>query len=198
MRVAIGQERRSAARRRAASLVVMNAIRFEAQVRATSGPAILRLPADASAKLPSRGQVAVEGALNGRAFQAVLEPDGRRGHWLKVDEKLRQALAVAAGDTVALEVEPAADWPEPDMPEDFSAALSDAIDVCGLWNDITPMARWEWVRWINATRNIQTRARRIEVAVSKLRSGKRRPCCFDLAACTDPELSKNGVLTEPM
>jgi len=32
--------------------------------------------------------------------------------------------------------------------------------------------------------------------ISKLRSGKRRPCCFDLAACTDPDLSKNGVLAE--
>ena len=56
------------------------------------------------------------------------------------------------------------------------------------------MARWEWVRWINATRNLATRERRVEVAVSKLRSGKRRPCCFDLASCTDPELSKNGML----
>jgi hypothetical protein len=65
-----------------------------------------------------------------------------------------------------------------------------------LWKGITPMARWEWVRWINATRNLQTRERRVEVSLSKLRSGKRRPCCFDLAACTDPDLSKNGKLVE--
>jgi hypothetical protein len=172
------------------------AIRFEAQVQATGGLAILMLPADASAKLPSRGQVAVKGELNGRAFHAVLEPDGRRGHWLKVDEKLRQALAVSEGDTVALAVEPAKDWPEPDIPGDFQTALAGAPDISGLWNGITPMARWEWVRWINATRNPQTRERRVEVSLSKLRSGKRRPCCFDLAACTDPDLSKNGKLVE--
>jgi len=173
-------------------------IRFEAQVQRTGGSTILRLPDDASAKLPSRGQVAVKGVMNGHAFQTVLEPDGRRGHWLRIDEKLWQALAVSEGDTVALKVEPVKDWPEPDIPEDFQSALADAPDISELWNSITPTARWEWVRWINATKNLQTRERRVEVGISKLRSGKRRPCCFDLASCTDPDLSKNGLLVEVM
>jgi hypothetical protein len=173
-------------------------IRCEAPVQRTDGSTILRLPDDASAKLPSRGQVAVKGVMNGLAFQTVLEPDGRRGHWLKVDKKLRQALAVGEDDTVALEVEPTKDWPEPEIPEDFRTALADAPDISESWTSITPMARWEWVRWINATKNLQTRERRVEVAISKLRSGKRRPCCFDLAACTDPDLSKNGRLVEAM
>jgi hypothetical protein len=30
-----------------------------------------------------------------------------------------------------------------------------------------------------------------------MKSGKRRPCCFNLSACTDPELSRNGRLLEP-
>ena len=77
-------------------------IRFEAQVHRTGGSTIVRLPDDASAQLPSRGQVAVKGVMNGHAFQTVLEPDGIRGHWLKVDKKLRQGLAVSEGDTVAL------------------------------------------------------------------------------------------------
>jgi Bacteriocin-protection, YdeI or OmpD-Associated/Domain of unknown function (DUF1905) len=171
-------------------------IRFRAQIRSIGPWSILRLPDDASAKLPSRGQVAVEGRANQQAFRAVLEPDGRRGHWLKVDRKLQRALAVGEGDTVALEVEPSKDWPEPLVPDDFRAALVDAPEISDLWRDITPMARWEWVRWINATKNSETRKRRIEVGVSKLRSGKRRPCCFDLAACTDPDLAKNGRLVD--
>jgi hypothetical protein len=173
-----------------------SAIRFEAEVRKIGRWTIVRLPDDASAKLPSRGQVAVKGLMNRHAFQAVLEPDGRRGHWLKVDTKLRQALGVSEGETVALEVEPINDWPEPDIPQDFQTALAEAADISELWEDITPMARWEWVRWINATKNPETRKRRVQVGISKLRSGKRRPCCFDLAACTDPDLSKNGTLVE--
>jgi hypothetical protein len=56
------------------------------------------------------------------------------------------------------------------------------------------MARWEWVRWVNATNNPDTRERRVAVSLSKMSNGKRRPCCFNLAACTDPDLSKNGKL----
>jgi hypothetical protein len=173
-----------------------SAIRFEAEARKTGRWTIVRLPDDASADLPSRGQIAVTGVMNGHAFQTVLEPDGRRGHWLKVDTKLQRAAALNEGETVALEVEPTKDWPEPDIPGDFQAALNDAPDISELWTDITPMARWEWVRWINATKNPETRKRRVEVGISKLRSGKRRPCCFDLAACTDPDLAKNGKLVD--
>jgi hypothetical protein len=172
-----------------------SAIRFETEMRKIGRWTIVRLPDDASAKLSSRGQVAVKGVMNRHAFQTVLEPDGRRGHWLKVDKKLQRALAVSEGETVAVEVEPT-DWPEPDIPRDFQSALADAPDISEVWKDITPMARWEWVRWINATKNPETRKRRVEVGISKLRSGKRQPCCFDLAACTDPGLSKNGTLVE--
>lgn len=170
--------------------------RCEATARKIRERSILRLPDDASTKLPSRGQVAVTGLMNGRAFQTVLEPDGMRGHWLELEETMAQALAVSEGDTVTLEFEPTKDWPEPDVPKDFQTALAEAAEISELWGDITPMARWEWVRWINSTKNPETRDRRIEVGISKLRSGKRRPCCFDLAACTDPDLSKSGKLVE--
>src|SRR5699024_8861272 len=89
---------------------------------------------------------------------------------------------------------PVAAWPEPTVPDDLRAALADASDVTDTWTDITPMARWEWVRWVGATKNADTRARRVDVSIDKLRNGKRRPCCFDLASCTDPEVSKSGKL----
>ncbi|HEY5184626.1 MAG TPA: YdeI/OmpD-associated family protein [Actinomycetes bacterium] len=77
----------------------------------------------------------------------------------------------------------------------MAAALAAAPQkIRDMWRDITPMARWEWVRWVNATANPVTRERRVEVTISKMESGKRRPCCFDLSACTDPAVSKNGKL----
>src|SRR4029453_4222228 len=105
-------------------------------------------------------------------------------------------LPVSDGATVTVEIEPTRDWPEPRIPKDFQVALAAAPDISEIWRGITPMARWEWVRWINATKNPATRERRVQVGVSKLRSGKRRPCCFDLAACTDPDLAKNGKLMD--
>jgi len=174
------------------------AIRFEATLSAIGTSKVLRLPEAASKELPSRGQVAVHGTINGAGFQTVLEPDGESGHWMRVDDTLQHAAGISVGDTATVGIEVTRDWPEPGVPQDLAAALAAAPQkIQHMWNEITPMARWEWVRWVNATKNPDTRNRRVEVTISKMRSGKRRPCCFNLAACTDPDLSKNGRLLEP-
>jgi hypothetical protein len=173
-------------------------IRFEATLYTIDKSTILRLPQKASVKLPSRGQVAVQGTIDGHQFQTVLEPDGNFGHWMRIDRKLQEIAALSVGHSATLEFGAVKDWPEPSVPQDLKTALAAAPQkIQDLWKGITPMARWEWVRWVNATQNPDTRKRRVEVSVSKMKSGKRRPCCFNLAACTDPKLSKNGRLTEP-
>jgi len=117
---------------------------------------------------------------------------------MRIDGQLQRTAALSAGETTTLEIESLKDWPEPKVPQDLETALADAPQkIQDLWKDITPMARWEWVRWVNATRDPDTRKRRIEVSVSKMKSGKRRPCCFNLAVCTALDLSKNGRLVEP-
>src|SRR5262245_37744647 len=172
-------------------------IRFAAAPHRIEGQTIVQLPDEASARLRSRGQVAVRGTINGHEFRTVLEPDGSAGHWMRLDRRLQRA-AVGLRATATLEIQALKDWPEPNLPEDLAAALAAAPrTIQYLWQDITPMARWEWVRWVNATNNPDTRKRRVEVSISKMNSGKRRPCCFDLAACTDPDLSLNGRLREP-
>lgn len=172
-------------------------LRFDATLSAVGASTVLRLPDMASRELPSRGQVAVRGTINGTEFQTVLEPDGESGHWMRVDDRLQHAAGIRPGDTATLGIEVARDWPEPSVPDDLATALAAAPQkIQNLWNEITPMARWEWVRWVNATRNPDTRRRRVEVSISKLGSGKRRPCCFNLSACTDPDLSKNGRLLQ--
>src|SRR6059036_1005050 len=75
----------------------------------------LTLPKNASAKLPSRGVTAIEGTINGVPFQAVLEPDGQKSHWLKVDRKLSEAAGAEAGELVTLEIAPATKDPEPEV-----------------------------------------------------------------------------------
>lgn len=172
-------------------------VRFRATIDAIDTSTLVRLPGPASRQLPSRGQVAVRGSINGHEFRTVLEPDGDKGHWMKIDPGLRQSAHLNPDDHVTVTLETTPNWPEPEVPEDLSAALASAPPkVTDIWDDITPMARWEWVRWINATANPVTRQRRVEVTISKMSSGKRRPCCFDLSACTDPTLAKNGKLRQ--
>lgn len=172
-----------------------SAIRFAATVSSIDASTIVRLPDEASARLPSRGQVAVRASVNGHEFRTVLEPDGFRGHWMHIDKDLQRAAGVGDGDNITLAITATPEWPEADVPADLAAALAAAPSrIRAMWEDITPMARWEWVRWVNATANPSTRERRIDVSISKMHASKRRPCCFDLSSCTDVAVSKNGKL----
>jgi Domain of unknown function (DUF1905)/Bacteriocin-protection, YdeI or OmpD-Associated len=172
-------------------------ITFSGELEVLGSTTLVRLPPEASAELPSRGQVAVRGTLDEHPFETVMEPDGRRGHWLRVDAALARAAGAAEGDEVHVVVEVAEEWPEPDVPADLAAALDGAPEkIQGIWEDITPMARWEWVRWVGATRNPETRAKRVGVSIDKMDHGKRRPCCFDLSSCTEPDVARSGKLPE--
>jgi Domain of unknown function (DUF1905)/Bacteriocin-protection, YdeI or OmpD-Associated len=138
----------------------MSAIRFETKLCKIGSWTILRLPESASAKLPSRGQTMVKGTLNGFPFQTPLEPDGKWSHWFRVDKAMREAAGVDEGDTVTLAIEPTKEWPEPDVPADVKSALAATPEAYSLWQQITPMARWEWIRWIRSTSQTETRQRR--------------------------------------
>jgi hypothetical protein len=148
----------------------------------------LVLPKTASTKLPSRGMTAIEGTINGVPFQAELEPDGQKSHWLKVNRKLREAAGADAGDVVTLEIAPAAS--EPAMPADLKKALAAAAPKArALWSDITTNARRDWIHWISSAKQPETRARRIKNACSTLSAGKRRVCCFDRSGFYDKSMS---------
>lgn len=175
----------------------MSTIRFEAKLLEIGPSVLLKVPKSASEKLPSRGLAMVEGTINGSRFKAALEPDGKGSHWFEVDKIMLKATKADVGDTVAVAMESSKEWLEPTVPVDLTKALLATPRAQDFWKDITPMARWEWIRWIRSTKQVETRKRRIAVALSKLKAGKRRPCCFNSAQCTEPSVSHNGVLLEP-
>jgi hypothetical protein len=155
----------------------------------------LILPKNASAKLPSRSVTAVEGTINGFPFEAVLEPDGQKSHWLRVDRKLSEAADAEAGDVVTLEIAPASKEPEPEVPADLRKALGAAPKAKALWSDITPNARRDWIFWITSAKQEETRSRRIKNACSMLTSGKRRVCCFDRSGFCSKSMSAPKAAT---
>lgn len=181
----------------------MATIHFEAKLFQIGSWTLLRLPEDASAQLPSRGMNMVAGTVNGAPFQAVLEPDGRYAqgqqpsHWFRLDEPLLQSASAKAGETVQVSLEPSKAWVEPDVPEDLKHALATSPQAEALWRKITPLARWDWIRWIRAVKTPETRQKHIDVALDKLSNGMRRPCCFNRNLCSEPYVSNNWVLREP-
>ncbi len=139
---------------------------------------LLTLPKNASAKLPSRGVTMVEGTINSFPFRGALEPDGKGSHWLKVNEVMRDGAGAVAGDTVTVEIARAGEEPEIRVPMDLRKALAAAPLAKAGWEDITPMARRDWIFSITSAKQAETRRRRIEKACDMLATGKRRLCCF--------------------
>jgi len=169
-------------------------IRFKAKLlepaESNDSWSFLVLPKTASARLPSRGMTSVDGTLNKVSFQTILNPDGQKSHWLKVDRKLRQAAGANIGDVVTMEITPSAVELESEIPADLRNALATAAPKArALWEDITPIARRDWILWITSARQQETRVRRIKNACSMLASGKRRVCCFDRSGFYSKSLS---------
>lgn len=46
------------------------------------------------------------------------------------------------------------------------------------WEDITPLARNEWLCWIASAVKSETQAKRTRILCENLINGKRRPCCW--------------------
>lgn len=181
----------------------MSAISFDTKLFKIGSWTILRLPEEASAKLPSRGMLMVKGTFNGVPFKTLLEPDGKYGagikpsHWFRPDQDLLKDAKASAGDSVEVSLEPTKEWVEPEVPDDVKKALSTSKKAQNLWEDITPLARWDWIRWVRAVKTEETRKKHLEVMLDKLNKGMRRPCCFNRNACSEPYVSKNWVLLDP-
>ncbi|RNF86481.1 YdeI/OmpD-associated family protein [Montanilutibacter psychrotolerans] len=162
----------------------IDTIHFKAKLLRPATPknaswSFLVLPAQASAKLPTRGMTSVDGVLEGHRFKATLDPDGRGSHWLKVPRALREQAGVGVGDTVAIAITPASVEPEPRVPTDLRKALATVPEARAQWTRLTPAGRRDWIQWITSAKKAETRARRIVNACDMLACGKRRACCFD-------------------
>lgn len=73
---------------------------------------------------------------------------------------------------------PALPGPLHELPGDLRAGLEANAIALAAWNDITPLARNEFICWVVDAKGAETRARRIRRAQEELVDGMRRPCCW--------------------
>lgn len=64
------------------------------------------------------------------------------------------------------------------VPKDLRQALGASTAIVEAWNDLTPLARNEWICWVTAVKKPETRKNHIERVSRELLEGKRRPCCW--------------------
>ena len=64
------------------------------------------------------------------------------------------------------------------IPADLRKILTSAPAALAKWEDITPLARNEWICWVENAKQLETRNRRIKRVRTELKDGMRRPCCW--------------------
>lgn len=64
------------------------------------------------------------------------------------------------------------------LPADMQQALRAHPTALATWLDITPLARNEWICWVESAKKDETRAKRLNQGLENLTDGKRRPCCW--------------------
>ena len=64
------------------------------------------------------------------------------------------------------------------VPSDLRDVIGTDATTRAAWEDLTPLARNEWICWVTSAKQGETRSRRIRIAVEKLNAGERRPCCW--------------------
>jgi uncharacterized protein YdeI (YjbR/CyaY-like superfamily) len=64
------------------------------------------------------------------------------------------------------------------LPADFRDAIASDSTAKDVWATLTPLAKNEWICWVTSAKKEETRKRRIEVGLDKMRGGMRRPCCW--------------------
>ena len=77
---------------------------------------------------------------------------------------------------------PAGEESEARVPTDLRKALAAAPTAKAQWRDLTPIARRDFISWMDSAKQKETRRRRIEKACSMLVAGKRRPCCYSIVS----------------
>ena len=79
-----------------------------------------------------------------------------------------------------------------DLPPDLKKALAADKSALAKWEDITPLARNEWICWTLSVKSPEKRQEHVGRVVSELKEGMRRPCCW--MGCvhrTDKPLSRS-------
>ena len=144
--------------------------------------AVLSLPKSISAKLAPDTETTMEGAINNIPFRSSAAAGADAGAMLKVGKTIHDFTKANIGDKVSVEITKIGDESETRIPAELSKALASTSPANkkakALWEDITPIARRDWIFWIITGKLEETRMKRTETAISKLSSGMRRACCF--------------------
>jgi uncharacterized protein YdeI (YjbR/CyaY-like superfamily) len=124
---------------------------------------IARIPFDAAKLWGKRGQIKVQGEINGYAFGATLFPDGQGGHFLIVNKKMLSGGRTAAGLTAKFRLQPDT-TPRITVPPpaELLRELAQSKRLLKFFESLSPSRRHEIAKWIAQCKTPDARKRRSE------------------------------------
>jgi hypothetical protein len=126
--------------------------------------------------------VPVRGTLNGHPFRASLRPllpefcEPQRPadsecHFIMVNKKMREADGLEVGEAVQVVLELDTEERLVEVPPDLAAAFSIDAAAGSTYEKLSKSRRYEFVAWLNATQNPETRQKRIARILEMLAAG---------------------------
>ena len=129
---------------------------------------VVRLPAVTSRALGKRGQVRIQGTINGFPFRTTLFPDGTGGHFLIVNRTMQKGAAVTAGDTAKFDIREDSEPLVTVMPQELQTILDSERELKKYFRSLSPSMQRFIARGVGESKNKETRLRRADAATELL------------------------------
>lgn len=138
-----------------------------------------KVPPELSKSHLRRGRITARISVGESTFDALMEPDGKLGHWFIVPSEVLKSEALVAGQPVSFTLTSLAEQPLPSLPKHFQTLLKKSPDAQATWDSATTLAKIDWVHWMESAKQDATKRERAVNAIDMLEQGKKRVCCFD-------------------
>src|SRR2546421_11914895 len=137
------------------------------------GGTLVPVPPEVAGRLKLRGMPRIQAVIAGRPYRGSLMPMGDGTYCLGVLKSLQEAAGVGVGDMITIELELDTAPRTVVLPTDLAAALVRDRRATAAWDALSYTNKKEMARALEEAKKPETRARRLVLAVEKLRAGDR-------------------------
>ena len=149
---------------------------FEAEGKAFS---FAKVPPELSKSHLRRGRMTARIGIGDSNFDALMEPDGKLGHWFVLPPRVVKGEKLSTEASAVFTLSTLEKQPDPTLPKGFAALLKKSPSAQATWDATTTLAKIDWVHWMESAKQDATKRERAANAIDMLENGKKRVCCFD-------------------
>ena len=150
----------------------MKRFRITLEKHEHSEAAIMTLPFDVEKVFGTRARVPVRGTINGFPFRSSIFPKGDGHHYMVVNREVRAGAKVKGGDTVSVQMERDDEPRTITPPPELARALKANKAAHAAWEKLSYTHQKEYASAIEEAKKPETRARRVEKAITELTARK--------------------------